>query len=116
MLIRAPDDPLLEALRTFSFDGVVTEEAERDGLRYFLNAFWTSAQRRGHSLHEISYRACFKPQLPEFFIARLTAPGETVYDPFSGRGTTALQAALMGRRAAANDVNPLSAMLVRPRL
>jgi hypothetical protein len=73
-------------------------------------------QRRGHSLHEISYRACFKAQLPGFFIERLTEPGERVYDPFSGRGTTAVQAALMGRAPAANDVNPLSAMLAAPRL
>ena len=28
--------------------------------------------------NEISYRACFKPQLPEFFIERLTKPGDTV--------------------------------------
>lgn len=33
-----------------------------------------------------------------------------------GRGTTPLQAALMGRIAIGNDVNPLSAMLTRPRL
>jgi hypothetical protein len=30
--------------------------------------FWTSRQRQASSLHEISYRACFKPQLPRFFI------------------------------------------------
>ncbi|HVZ07595.1 DNA methyltransferase [Rhodopila sp.] len=86
------------------------------GLRYFVNAFWTAGQRQAHSLHEVSYRACFKPQLPAFFIDRLTRPGERVYDPFSGRGTTALQAALMARAPAANDVNPLSAMLCAPRL
>ncbi len=34
----------------------------------FTNEFWTSKQRAAHSLHEISYRACFKPQLPRFFI------------------------------------------------
>lgn len=106
----------LAELRAFSLRGQATEEVERDGLRYFINEYWTSAQRQAHSLHEISYRACFKPQLPAFFIDRLTVPGETVYDPFSGRGTTALQAALMRRRPAANDVNPLSAMLVGPRL
>ncbi len=43
-------------------------------------------------------------------------PGERVYDPFSGRGTTAIQAALMGRAPVANDINPLSAMLSAPRL
>jgi hypothetical protein len=106
----------LDALRAFSLHGAATEELERDGLRYFVNEYWTAGQRRAHSLHEISYRACFKPQLPAFFIARLTAPGETVYDPFSGRGTTALEAALMGRRPAANDINPLSRILVAPRL
>src|SRR5205085_3917176 len=37
-------------------------------------------------------------------------------DPFSGRGTTALEAALLGRRVLANDVNPLSRILAQPRL
>ena len=78
--------------------------------------FWTSKQRQASNLHEISYRACYKPQLPRHFIERLTQPGERVYDPFSGRGTTALEAALLGRRVAANDVNPLSRMLAEPRL
>ena len=78
--------------------------------------FWTSKQRQASNLHEISYRACYKPQLPRHFIERLTQPGDRVYDPFSGRGTTALEAALLGRRVAANDVNPLSRMLAEPRL
>ena len=67
-------------------------------------------------MHEVSYRACFKPQLPAFFIERLTRPGDAVYDPFMGRGTTPLQAALMGRRPVGSDINPLSAMLLSPRL
>jgi hypothetical protein len=82
----------------------------------FVNEFWTARQRQGHSLHEISYRACFKPQLPKFFIDRLTEPGELVYDPFMGRGTTLIEAALLGRVPFGCDVNPLSAILVWPRL
>ncbi len=82
----------------------------------YCQELWTSRQRQASSIHEISYRACFKPQLPAYFIGRLTRPGDTVFDPFSGRGTTALEAALHGRQVAANDVNPLSAMLARPRL
>ena len=82
----------------------------------FVNEFWTARQRQAHSMHEISYRACFKPQLPRFFIERLTAPGEIVYDPFMGRGTTPLEAALLGRVPAGCDVNPLSVVLTRPRL
>lgn len=79
------------------------------------NEFWTAKQRQASSLHEISYRACFKPQLPRFFIQALTEPGDLVYDPFSGRGTTAIEAGLLGRNVAANDINPLSGLLAEPR-
>src|SRR5437764_8666189 len=82
----------------------------------FVNEFWTARQRAANSLHEISYRACFKPQLPRFFIERLTATGDCAYDPFMGRGTTALEAALLGRVPLGCDVNPLSAVLTQPRL
>ena len=33
---------------------------------------WTSRQRQACSIHEVSYRACFKPQLPAYFIDRLS--------------------------------------------
>jgi tRNA G10 N-methylase Trm11 len=82
----------------------------------YVNAFWTSRQRAASRLHEISYRACFKPQLPRFFIEKLTQAGERVYDPFMGRGTTPLEAALLGRVPLGCDVNPLSVVLTRPRL
>jgi hypothetical protein len=82
----------------------------------FVNEFWTSKQRAASRLHEISYRACFKPQLPRFFIERLTQPGDVVYDPFMGRGTTLLEAALLGRVPFGCDVNPLSLHLLGPRL
>lgn len=78
--------------------------------------FWTARQRQANPLHEVAYRACFKPQLPRFFIERLTQPNDIVYDPFSGRGTTAIEAGLLGRRVIANDVNPLSHILTQPRL
>ena len=107
----ATGDDLLSELRAFSFNGKPTVEVDIDGVHHFANEFWTARQRQAHSIHEISYRASFKPQLPEFFIERLTGVGDTVYDPFSGRGTTAVQAALMGRRPIANDINPLSDIL-----
>jgi len=82
----------------------------------YVNEYWTSGQRQANSIHEVSYRACFKPQLPRFFIERLTDPGDTVYDPFGGRGTTAIEAALLGRMVVSNDVSPLSRILTEPRL
>ena len=83
--------------------------------RKFTGEFWTSRQRQASSIHEVSYRACFKPQLPRFFIDLLTRKGDTVYDPFSGRGTTVIEAALMGRDVIANDTNPLSRIMTEPR-
>lgn len=82
----------------------------------FTNEFWTSKQRQNNSLHEISYRACFKAELPRFFISLLTKEKDLVYDPFSGRGTTIIEAALLNRNVVANDINPLSIILSKPRL
>lgn len=76
---------------------------------------WTSAQRKATSIHEISYRACFKPQLAAFFIERFSEEGDLVYDPFGGRGTTIIEAGLLGRRVVQNDINPLTKLLTKPR-
>lgn len=37
-----------------------------------------------------------------------TVPGDYVFDPFAGRGTTVLQALLMERHAAGSDINPVA--------
>jgi DNA modification methylase len=78
--------------------------------------FWTSKQRQANSLHEISYRACFKPQLPKFFIEKYTKEDDVVYDPFLGRGTTIIEASLLRRNVIGNDINPISKILTEPRL
>ncbi len=109
------EDGLFSASLLCIESGAFTE-FNKNGISYIRGEFWTSRQRQASRLHEISYRACFKPQLPEFFIKRFTNPGATVYDPFSGRGTTAIQAAIMGRAPIANDINPLGSMLLKPRL
>lgn len=94
-----------------------TEQLEVFGIRVerIHGEFWTAGQRQASSIHEISYRGCFKPQLPAFFIERFSREGDLVYDPFSGRGTTVIEAGLRGRRVIANDINPLSRILTRPR-
>jgi hypothetical protein len=115
----APDNvsaPFVKLVRDFHEFGQPCVQVSEGGICYLINEFWTAGQRQAHSIHEVSYRACFKPQLPEFFIKRLTKVGETVYDPFMGRGTTPVQAALMGRQPFGNDINPLSVVLTRPRL
>ncbi len=90
-------------------------EIEGERIPRYTNEFWTSKQRQASSIHEISYRACFKPQLPRFFIKLLTRKNDIIYDPFSGRGTTVIEAGLLGRRIISNDINPLSEILAAPR-
>ena len=111
---------LQEELRGFAEFGKPTVVRELSiserRIPVFVNEFWTARQRAASSLHEISFRACFKAQLPGFFIERLTAPGDRVYDPFMGRGTTLIEAALRGRLPVGCDISPLSALLAAPRL
>ena len=74
---------------------------------------WKDQQRLwGHSFHPMcSYLASFPASLVHAFIARYTRPGDVVLDPFSGRGTTPLQACAEGRIGAGNDLNPFAQIL-----
>lgn len=67
-----------------------------------------------HRFHSICpYFAMFPESFAEKWIERLTKPGDVVLDPFSGRGTTAFQALLMGRQAVACDLNEVAVCLTR---
>jgi hypothetical protein len=58
-----------------------------------------------------SYMAMFPPTIPRVFIDWLSSPGDVVYDPFSGRGTTILEARSSGRQGLGSDANPLAWIL-----
>ena len=63
-----------------------------------------------------SYMAMFPPELPHYFIERFTKPGDTVLDPFCGRGTAPVEAAAQLRHGIGNDLNPLAVALTRGKL
>lgn len=67
-----------------------------------------------HDIHP--YPAKFIPQIPRNLITRLSMPGETVWDPFGGSGTTALESVLLGRQAISSDVNPLAEVIGKGKL
>ncbi len=82
--------------------------------------FWTNKQRQMNPIHyTVSYRGSFKPELPHFFISKFfgdfgnfrnyfsNEEDKLIFDPFAGRGTTIIQANLMGHNAMGNDINPL---------
>ena len=67
-----------------------------------------------HRFHSICpYFAMFPETFAEQWIKKLTQPKDTVLDPFSGRGTTALTAVLCGRKAIASDVNDVAVCLTK---
>ncbi|HHW26359.1 MAG TPA: site-specific DNA-methyltransferase [Firmicutes bacterium] len=80
----------------------------------FSNQWQTVSSRWGHRLHAMcSYMAMFPPNLPHYFISRCTEPGDLVLDPFCGRGTTPLEACLLGRVGIGNDMNELAYALTK---
>jgi hypothetical protein len=74
---------------------------------------WKDQQRLwGHSFHPMcSYLASFPAALAHAFIGRYSRRGDVVLDPFSGRGTTPLQACAEGRIGLGSDLNPFAHLL-----
>lgn len=71
-------------------------------------------KRWGHPWHAMcSYLGAFPASLSRSMISLLTDPGDRVVDPFSGRGTTLLEARLLGRHALVSDLNPMAVALSR---
>lgn len=68
-------------------------------------------RNRFHSI--CPYFAMFPESFAEHWISRLSKPGDTVLDPFCGRGTTPTVAILSDRRAIAVDVNHVAYCLTR---
>lgn len=79
----------------------------------WIAPWWKLLGRRyGHVLHSLcSYMGSFPPGLPRYFIEQFSDLGDVVLDPFSGRGTTALEACVAGRVGIGVDLNPLAAIL-----
>lgn len=82
-----------------------------------------ASEYKQHSYREFSkihqmtaYLAMFPPNLPHYFIDKFSNVGDLVFDPFSGRGTTAFEACRMGRIGIGNDLNPLAICLTKSKV
>lgn len=102
------DDAFFDTLERGSVDGGTTSAGD----------LWHSISPRwGHAMHAMcSYHGMFPAKVAHYFIQRYSKPGDVVLDPFSGRGTTALQARVEGRRAICNDLNPLAYVLSKAKV
>jgi hypothetical protein len=64
-----------------------------------------------HALHP--YLGKFIPQLVEVFLQRYFKPGDCVYDPFAGSGTTLVEANAFGAAAIGCDISAFNCLLAR---
>ena len=68
--------------------------------------------KKSDILHSLcSYLGAFPPALANYFIRFFTDENDLIFDPFSGRGTTLLEARLNNRNAIASDLNPIAIAL-----
>lgn len=66
---------------------------------------YTSAERRWEGVGP--YYAMFPTAFADAVILRHSCPGDTVLDPFAGRGTTVYSAAVHGRHGVGIEINPV---------
>jgi DNA methylase len=81
-----------------------------------LELSWSEAElperertKHVHRLHP--YLGKFVPQLAETFLRRYARPGDVVWDPFVGSGTTLVEANAFGARSAGCDVSAFNCLL-----
>jgi len=95
-----------------------TLDSPTSGVSDLENIDWTfkgvDTQEFTHGLHP--YPARMVPQIPRTILSYykqegVIEEGGKVYDPFSGSGTTAVEARLAGMNVEANDINPLACLL-----
>jgi len=76
-----------------------------------------SSARLETSLHQIApYVGKMKSTMARALVASFTKPGDTVWDPFCGSGTIALEAWVAGRNVFATDLNPYAVCVARGKL
>lgn len=93
---------------------------ERDGskrLRGMSRKWSGSSMYTECTLHQISpYIGKVKSTIASSLVTEFSNPGQTVYDPFCGSGTVALEAWIHGRNVIANDLSPYAHLLTQAKL
>jgi DNA modification methylase len=64
-----------------------------------------------HGFHK--YPAKYIPEIPRWAVRKFTATKDSILDPFSGSGTTNVEARLQGRNSYALDIDPLARLLTK---
>lgn len=68
---------------------------------------------QGYTHEFYRYPARFAPEFVRTVIEAFSNPGDTIFDPFMGGGTTLVEAIVSGRHAIGTDINPLAVFLAK---
>jgi hypothetical protein len=110
-----PSDNVKEIINEFKeritrVDGEIPVSISvKDGDRFLFISYDQSILT--HGLHK--YPAKFFPELPRWVIKRYSKEGNLILDPFSGSGTSNVEALLTRRHSVGIDVDPFSRYLSR---
>jgi hypothetical protein len=83
------------------------------GLSDLFNAIQDQQPVSGLTHGFYKYPARFAPSFAREAIRCFTEPGDLVYDPFMGGGTSVVEALALGRRAAGTDISSLAVFLAQ---
>lgn len=89
------------------------ETVTQTALNEILRAAQSQAAVCGLTHKFYRYPARFSPEFARAVINAFTKPGDTVFDPFMGGGTTLVEASILGRKAVGTDINPLAVFVAR---
>ena len=65
----------------------------------FTDSLWIFNKRDNSGVHTAGYHGNFVPQIPNQLFKRYTKKGDWILDPFSGGGTSLIEAQRLGRNA-----------------
>lgn len=70
-----------------------------------IDSLWLIGPRAKGGKRENSYHGNFVPQIPDHLIRRYTSPGDIVFEPFMGSGTTLYECERLERNYIGLDIN-----------
>jgi len=76
---------------------------------------WNFSEVKPDAIHNVHpYPAKFIPEIPRLLLQNLRpSPGQAVFDPFCGSGTTLVEAQRLGFPTVGVDLNPIACLLTK---